>query len=78
MKRKQLNKLCKSFGDERRFFKSSLYGKVLRVNPVKLFKKCLLIDTLIPMTFFIPVIFAILVYMLTLGQEFMIDLTKKE
>lgn len=76
--KKQINKICKSFGDERRFFNQNLYGKVLRINPKKLFKKCLLIDTILPMTFFIPVIIASLIYIVTLGNEFMIDRTKNE
>lgn len=48
------------------------YGKVLRVHPKKLFKKCLIIDTVIPLTFFIPVIFAAFVFVITLGKEFMV------
>jgi hypothetical protein len=51
----------------------NVYGKVLRVMPGKLFKRALIFDTVIPLTFFIPVILAGIVYVVTGGKEFIIN-----
>jgi hypothetical protein len=50
------------------------YGKVKWINPKKLIKKAVIFDTLVPLTFFIPVILACLVFIVTLGKEFKITL----
>ena len=85
-KRKQDNLFNNSIGlnkekiKSRDYYRANLnaYGKVMRVSPKKLFKKCLLIDTLIPATFFIPVVFASIVFIFSFGKEFIIDLEKKQ
>jgi len=50
------------------------YGKVKYINPKGLLKKAFIFDTLVPLTFFIPVILAFIVYIFTLGKEFKITL----
>lgn len=49
------------------------YGRVLRVLPKKLLKKAIIFDTVVPLTFFIPVILVGILCIITKGREIMID-----
>jgi len=60
------------YGNKERTYYNQ-YGKVFRINPKKLFKKAVIFDTVVPLTFFIPFILAGIVYLVTKGKEFMID-----
>lgn len=50
------------------------YGKVKWFTPKQIVKKAFIFDTVVPLTFFIPVILACLVFIVTLGKEFKITL----
>lgn len=68
--KKAVNKFSKKLLSQKFY---TTYGKVLRVNPGKLFKRALIFDTIVPLTFFIPVILAGIVYIATAGKEFVIN-----
>ncbi len=46
------------------------YGKVKWFSPKQLVKDAIKFDLLVPLTFFIPVVLACIVYLFTLGKEF--------
>ncbi len=52
----------------------SSYGKVKYFNPKQLVKRAITFDLVVPLTFFIPVVLACIVYMFTLGKEFKVTL----
>ena len=57
--------------EKRRFY--SCYGKVFRFSMRGIKRVALVIDTILPLTFFIPVILANLVYWIIGDKEFMIE-----
>ena len=51
-----------------------VYGKVIRLIPSKVIKMAFIIDTIIPMTFFIPVMIAYLFKFITRNKGIMIEI----
>ena len=71
---KKTNKKDKQFWGFLPSHRYESYGRVKYINPKKVLKKAIILDTIIPLTFFIPVLFAGLFYIFTRGKEFKITL----
>lgn len=68
-KKTRQDKMFRKFigvSDNRTYY--NLYGKVIRLVPKKIMKTAFIVDTFVPLTFFIPVILAGIFYIITMGR----------